>query len=334
MNDKRISEEDAISLLKKYSKSQKDFNIILKHSKKVQEVSLRFANYFLKNNLKNKEDVDLELIRIGSLLHDIGRLQSKEEPIRHGIVGYEILINETKDKELANISRVHIGSGITKLDVVLYNLNLEKKDYLPKTIEEKIITYADNLIDLDKEKDFDYVLKRYINELGFFNIGRSVKLHNFIMELISKKHEKIDLLCFDFLFDFIDVKKQEEVLKKIFQNLYLSRNEFSEIINNFVPFNLVFYERDSRCYLKMSVNDLVKNKSNNEKKEFIISVTLGKLSKDSSIKEVCSSEDSLIEFTKEETSNFLFHFDKVFNSKKALLNYLKSLNQYLILNHR
>lgn len=161
-----MNEEIAIKLLKKYAPNEKLFRIILNHSKAVQKVALRFA--------KKTKGVNLELIKIGSLLHDIGRFYSNN--IRHGIVGAKILRKENLP-QYAKIAETHIGAGLTKEDIIKQNLDLPLKDYLPKTKEEKIIAHADNLIFGTEEKSFKEVIKRF-KQFGIRYIERLIKLKN------------------------------------------------------------------------------------------------------------------------------------------------------------
>ena len=153
------TERQAISLLKKYSKDNKSFNIILAHVKKVQEIALRIV--------EDVPDVDLEVIKIGSLLHDIGRFECPpgKDTIKHGLIGAEILRKESLEK-YALIAERHLGAGISKKDIVKQEINLPLKDYTPKTKEEKIIAHADNLTKGNKEISARKAIERYEKELG------------------------------------------------------------------------------------------------------------------------------------------------------------------------
>ncbi|MBW2992650.1 HDIG domain-containing protein, partial [Candidatus Woesearchaeota archaeon] len=75
-----MNEKQAIQLLKKYSKgNRKVLELVLNHSKAVQKVALELA--------KDIPDINIDLIKIGSLLHDIGRFDcppKTELSIRHG----------------------------------------------------------------------------------------------------------------------------------------------------------------------------------------------------------------------------------------------------------
>ncbi len=51
------------------------------------------------------------------------------------------------------------------------------KDYVPITIEEKIITAADNLIFNDREGTIEEVYERYLKELSAIEAEKVKKLH-------------------------------------------------------------------------------------------------------------------------------------------------------------
>jgi len=64
--------------------------------------------------------------------------------ILHGVRGYEILKNEGFEEEIARIATIHLGVGLIKENVLANNLPLEAKDYIPITLEEELVAYADN----------------------------------------------------------------------------------------------------------------------------------------------------------------------------------------------
>ncbi|MBS3126211.1 HDIG domain-containing protein [Candidatus Woesearchaeota archaeon] len=156
---KHITEKEAISLLKKYSPDERVFKIVLNHVKAVQKKALAMA--------QGIPGLDLELIKIGSLLHDIGRFKTGPGPkgIRHGVIGGEILRKEGVG-QYASIAECHIGAGIRKEDIEKQKLDLPLKDFIPETKEEKIVAQADNYIFGDKEAPFEKVLERFEKELG------------------------------------------------------------------------------------------------------------------------------------------------------------------------
>ncbi len=129
MSLKIPNEEECIQLLKD-CKVPKD---VITHSLKVCEVAEIIA---LKCN------ADLDLVKAGALLHDIGR--SKTHNLMHAALGAEILTDHHLPQKIIDIVRKHTGAGFTNDEVL--ELNLPPADYMPSTLEEKIVCHADNLV--------------------------------------------------------------------------------------------------------------------------------------------------------------------------------------------
>jgi uncharacterized protein (TIGR00295 family) len=190
-----MDEKQAIALLKKQSKDPKVFNMILSHVKLVERIALKIA----KKIQKNKHPVDIELVKVGSLLHDIGRFSCPPKTstgIRHGIVGSAILRKEAKGErnkekkaillKCALVCDRHIGVGIKKSDIIKQGLNLPLRDFVPKTLEENIISYADNLAEGKKVMDINYVIERFRKEVGEYIVPRVMKQHEFLSKLMGE----------------------------------------------------------------------------------------------------------------------------------------------------
>jgi uncharacterized protein (TIGR00295 family) len=116
---------------------------VIEHTQLVKKVALAIASRIAENGTK----VDVELVRAGSILHDIGR--GKDHGIRHAIVGAETGKQLGLPRELINIIERHIGAGISWEDAG--KIGLPPRDFIPLTIEEKIVAHADNLVG-DKTK--------------------------------------------------------------------------------------------------------------------------------------------------------------------------------------
>jgi uncharacterized protein len=125
-----MKRKEALALLKKYGVSED----VIRHVKKVRDYALEIA--------EQNPSADRELVEAGALLHDIGR--ARTHGIDHAVAGAEILRGEGVDERIVRIVERHVGAGLTK-DEAAY-LGLPPKDYLPETIEEKIVCHADNLI--------------------------------------------------------------------------------------------------------------------------------------------------------------------------------------------
>jgi uncharacterized protein len=180
-----MDEKQAIELLKKYAPDEESFKKVLTHSKAVQRAALRIAEDIIANG----RHVDINFIITASLLHDIGRFKcppKTKESIKHGIYGAEILRKEGLDEKYALVCERHIGSGITKEDIKEQRLDLPKKDFMPESIEEKIINYADSLIFGNKEGTIEQVIERYRKEVGEKLVERTKKLHEEIEGLRGK----------------------------------------------------------------------------------------------------------------------------------------------------
>lgn len=171
-----MDEKEAIRLLKKYSKDDVQLKKVLDHSRAVQKAALRIGKEL---------GADLEFISIGSLLHDIGRFffnPGSKDSIRHGIKGAEILRKEGLER-FADVAERHIGAGIKKKDIERQKLNLPAKDFVPVSLEEKIIAYADNLIFGTEERKIGDVIERFRKELGEEYARRVRELHTDLFEV-------------------------------------------------------------------------------------------------------------------------------------------------------
>jgi uncharacterized protein len=177
----KISEEQAKTLLEKYAPSSKICHVVFQHGKAVQKAALSIAQAIKKRGHK----IDLDLIKTASILHDIGRFTCPPKTklsIKHGIAGGKILRKEKLPKH-AKIAETHLGAGITKQEIIKQKLPLPKKDFLPKTIEEKVIAYVDNIIFGDRLAQVSEVVERFKKELPYSALQRLIKLHNEIEKL-------------------------------------------------------------------------------------------------------------------------------------------------------
>ena len=178
-----MDKNQCIELLKKYAPNENIFKRVLEHSKAVQKVAQRIAEDIVANG----HHVDIKFLIGACLLHDIGRFEypPDKKSISHGVKGAEILRKEGLDERYALVCERHIGSGIDEQDIEEQNFDLPKKDYNPKSIEEKIICYADSLIHRTKEITIQQVYERY-KEFGEKLVEKTKKLHEEIEKLRGK----------------------------------------------------------------------------------------------------------------------------------------------------
>ena len=111
---------------------------VIEHCKEVASLAVEIAN-------KAKaagHNVNPELVEVGALLHDFGRC--KTHKIAHAVEGYRLSRIEGIEPEISEIIKRHIGAGISKEEAK--SLGLPEDDYFPRSLEEKIVAHADNLV--------------------------------------------------------------------------------------------------------------------------------------------------------------------------------------------
>ncbi|MEA1945248.1 MAG: TIGR00295 family protein [Euryarchaeota archaeon] len=167
-----MKQEEAIRLLHKAGCSSD----VIEHSRTVAECASEIA---MRYKRRHHSPVDIELVTIGALLHDIGRARSNG--IDHAVIGADIIRSLGLDDRIVRIIERHIGAGIPKDEAK--RLGLPEKDYLPETIEEMIVAHADNLVDDTSRISIDERIKR-MKERGFNRdaIERMIRLHTTVME--------------------------------------------------------------------------------------------------------------------------------------------------------
>jgi uncharacterized protein len=135
-------------------------HILLVHSRQVAGKALQIA-------LRHPElQLDTDFLETAAMLHDIGIVRcdapgiqcfGTEPYICHGRIGAEMLRN-LLGQEAESIARVcerHTGAGLTEKDIVSQDLPLPHQDFLPETIAEQVICYADKFYSkshLEREK--------------------------------------------------------------------------------------------------------------------------------------------------------------------------------------
>ena len=135
-----------LNLIHKYYAGQPELEqILLKHSEDVAQRVLEIAEAHPEFHL------DRQFLYEAAMLHDIGILYvdapgicclGTRPYICHGMLGAELLRNEGLPAH-ARVAERHTGTGLTKEEILRQSLPLPPRDFVPETIEEKIICYAD-----------------------------------------------------------------------------------------------------------------------------------------------------------------------------------------------
>jgi len=123
------SAERCLELLHESGCSEK----VINHCCAVRDVAVRIAK---------KANANVPLVEAGALLHDIGR--STTHGVMHAVEGVKIARRYGLPLDIMYIIERHLGAGIPQDEAI--QLGLPPKDYLPETLEEKIVAHADNLI--------------------------------------------------------------------------------------------------------------------------------------------------------------------------------------------
>ncbi|MCR4854435.1 MAG: phosphohydrolase [Prevotella sp.] len=134
--------------------------ILLVHSRAVADKSLRIAA------AHPELPLDTTFLEEAAMLHDIGIFRcdapgiqcfGTEPYICHGRAGAELLRAEGYPRH-ARVCERHTGAGLSLDDIVSQNLPLPHESFLPETLEEKLICYADKFFSKtrpDREKTFE-----------------------------------------------------------------------------------------------------------------------------------------------------------------------------------
>jgi uncharacterized protein len=127
-----------LALLRETGVSESD----IAHCAKVAEKALEIAR-------RTGVDLDLELVGRGALFHDLGKAQT--HAIEHGKIGAELGARLGLTQPILDIMEKHIRGGLTPDEAK--ELGLPVKDYTLRTLEERIVIYADRLVDIITDPD-------------------------------------------------------------------------------------------------------------------------------------------------------------------------------------
>ncbi len=135
-------------------------HILITHSQSVARKALQIVSFHPELHL------DARFVEEAAMLHDIGIFLTdapgiccygSQPYICHGRLGAELLRQEGFERH-ARVCERHTGAGITCRQIVEQNLPLPHQDFLPETMEEKVVCYADKFYSkthLDREKSIE-----------------------------------------------------------------------------------------------------------------------------------------------------------------------------------
>jgi uncharacterized protein len=137
---------DYQAIIDKYYAADDDLRrLLLLHSRQVADRCLLIC--------KNHPELraDRQFVEEAAMLHDIGIrwchapgifCQGTEPYLRHGLIGARLMREEGWERH-ARVCERHTGTGITRQQIADQQLPLPDGDYMPETLEEQMVCYAD-----------------------------------------------------------------------------------------------------------------------------------------------------------------------------------------------
>ncbi len=172
-----------IDLLRQAGVSQPDID----HSRAVAVKALDIAR-------RTQAELDLELVGRGALFHDLGK--AKTHDIIHGRIGAEMGAALGLSPAITAIMEKHIRGGLTAGEAT--ELGLPVKDYTLARLEERIVIYADRLVDIihdgiveiGEESEAETRFVAILTEIPKYGkneitLGRYLRYHEEIQGLIA-----------------------------------------------------------------------------------------------------------------------------------------------------
>lgn len=173
MSEELPSKEHALQILRESGCSRN----VIKHSQAVSELATEIAEACIERGI----EVNVELVEVGALLHDIGR--SKTHSVHHAVVGAEIAESLGLPEPVISIIKRHVGGGIGAKEAE--RLGWPKDVYIPETLEEKIVSYADKLIEGARRVPIERTIEKFSEKLPSPVIARMWRLHEEMLGLVG-----------------------------------------------------------------------------------------------------------------------------------------------------
>ncbi len=152
---------------------------VIAHCEAVAKLAKETAEVCKKKGLK----VNVELVEIGALLHDLGR--SKTHSVHHAVAGVEIAKKAGLSEPVIAIIKRHVGGGITTAEAA--ELGWPEDNYVPVTLEEKIVSYADKLVETSERVPIEMTINKLREEKLDAAAERVQKIHFEIAQIVGDK---------------------------------------------------------------------------------------------------------------------------------------------------
>lgn len=166
--------EQAIQILKQQCPPQ-----VVQHCIAVTALALEIADKLQAKGIK----INLPLVEAGGLLHDLGRAKSHE--VNHGLIGAQMGKDLGFPQPLLDVIKRHVGAGITNEEAQW--LRWPPDNYMPTTIEEKVVCYADKRVDHDRVVPIEEEIRK-LQRRGYLAAAERVRrLHTEITQLLGEQ---------------------------------------------------------------------------------------------------------------------------------------------------
>lgn len=130
---------------KYYPEASRLRDILIEHSRRVADRALRICD------AHPELGMDRQFVEEAAMLHDIGIFRcdapgiachGTEPYICHGRIGADLMRSEGYERH-ARVCERHTGAGLSAADIASQHLPLPHRDFLPETLEEQVVCYAD-----------------------------------------------------------------------------------------------------------------------------------------------------------------------------------------------
>ena len=137
--------------------------------------------------MMKKIDCDRDLVIAGAMLHDLGR--AKDHSILHAMIGADMAEELGLPSEVVEIIRKHTGAGLDQQDID--EMGLPQGDYMPRTIEQKIVAHSDNMVSDNAVVSHMHSVEKLVSKGSRRGAEKIEKLH---LELSRLYGEDLDVI--------------------------------------------------------------------------------------------------------------------------------------------
>ena len=166
---------------KYYPQGSRLREVLVSHSRQVADLALDIV-------WRRQLPLDPAIVEDAAMLHDIGIFRTdapgiechgSEPYIRHGLLGAELLRAEGAPEELVRVATTHTGTGLTSNDIARRGLPLPPGDYMPASLLERLVCYADKFFSKSRGKQRKTLeqVRATMGRLGPETLERFEQLH-------------------------------------------------------------------------------------------------------------------------------------------------------------